>query len=396
MLSNIVKNITPSATQDMEVTVADMLAEGIDVIGFNAGEPDMGTPDFISEACKKAIDEGRTKYVNTVGIFELREAICRKLKRDNGLEYDPAQICVSTGAKQAVNNAVKAVVNPGDEVIIPSPCWVSYEEMVKMVGGIPVTVPTLNDFQLDVDAIEKAVNDKTAAIIINTPNNPTGAVYTEEILRKLADIAIKNDFYIITDEIYEKLIYSEKKHFSIASISKEAYDRTIVINGFSKAYRMTGWRVGYTAAPKEIADGIASIQGHTTSNSTTFVQYAAVEALRYGNDDISKMVREFERRKNYIYSRLVKIDGITCSNVDGAFYLMPNISAFFERGTNGKRIKDSYDFCNYILEEARVAVLPGAAFRAPDCVRIAYTNSFEKIKEGMDRIERALITLNKE
>ena len=394
MLSKLVENITPSATQEMEITVADLEAAGVDIIGLNAGEPDMGTPQFIADACKKALDDGKTKYVNTAGIPELRKAICEKLKRDNGLDYEPSQICVSTGAKLALNNAVKAVVDPGTEVIIPSPCWVSYEEIVKLVGATPVTVPTLENFQLDVEAIRNAITNKTSAIILNTPNNPTGAVYSEESLRKVAELAVQYDFYVIADEIYEKLIYADQKHVSIAGFSKEAYEHTIVINGFSKAYCMTGWRIGYTAAPKDIAPGIADLQGHMTSSTTTFVQYAAVEALQNGEEAVREMSREFERRKNYIYNRLIQIDGITCSNVEGAFYLMPDVSSYYGKSAMGTVIHNSFDFGNYILKEARVAILPGEAFHAPNCMRIAYTNSMENLKEAMDRMEAALAKIN--
>lgn len=390
MLSKIVKNITPSATCELEGVVADMENAGIDVIELNAGEPDLATPDNIIDACVKAMKEGKTKYVNVPGIAQLREAICRKLKRDNDVEYQPSQICVSTGAKQALNNAVRAVTNPGDEVIIPMPGWVSYVEIVKLVGGIPVCVDCKEDYQLDLEAIEKAVTPKTAAIIINTPNNPTGAVYSRESLEKLAELAVQNDFYIISDEVYEKLIYGDSRHECVASFSKEAYEHTIIINGMSKAYCMTGWRIGYSAAPAEIASGISAIQGHTTSNSTTFVQWAAIEALDHNDATIAEMVKEFSRRRDYTYQRLTAMEGIKCNNVEGAFYLLPDVSYYFGKSNAERTIKDSFDFCDYILKEARVAIVPGAAFMAPDMVRIAYTNSMEKIREGMDRIEAAL------
>ena len=306
------------------------------------------------------------------------------------MEYTPAQICVSTGAKQALNNAVMATVNAGDEVIIPMPGWVSYVEIVKLVGAVPVCVGTMPDFQLDLDAIEKAITPRTAAIMINTPNNPTGAVYTRESLEKLAELAIKHDFYIISDEVYEKLIYNGKKHECVASFSEEAYNHTVIINGMSKAFAMTGWRCGYTAAPADIAAGINAIQGHTTSNSTTFVQWASIEALKNNDGTVKEMVEEYARRKDYTYGRLTSLKGVTCANVDGAFYLMPNVSYYFDKKWDGKELKDSFGFCSYILEKAHVAIVPGGAFNAPECVRIAYTNSMEKITEGLDRIEKAL------
>ncbi len=394
MLSEIVKNITPSATCELEGVVADMENAGIDVIELNAGEPDLATPSNIVDACTKAMKAGKTKYVNVTGIAQLRKAICRKLKRDNHVEYQPSQICVSTGAKQALNNAVLAVTNPGDEVIIPMPGWVSYVEIVKLVGAVPVCVECKSDYQLDLDAIEKAITSKTAAIIINTPNNPTGAVYDRKSLEKLVELAVKNNFYIISDEVYEKLIYGDSKHECVASFSKEAYDHSIIINGMSKAYCMTGWRIGYSAAPAEIAAGISAIQGHTTSNSTTFVQWAAIEALDHNDATIQEMVKEFSKRRDYTYERLTAIRGVKCNNVEGAFYLLPDVSFYFGKGDGKRIIQDSFDFCDYILKEARVAIVPGAAFMAPNMVRIAYTNSMEKIKEGMDRMEEALGRLN--
>lgn len=390
MLSRIVGNITPSATCELEGVVSDMKNAGIDVIELNAGEPDMPTPANIVEACVQAMREGKTKYVNTTGIEQLREAICRKLRLDNGVEYEPSQICVSTGAKQALNNAVMAVTNPGDEVIIPTPGWVSYVEIVKLVGGVPVCVECKADGQLDIRKIREAVTPKTAAILINTPNNPTGAVYSRESLEELAKLAVESDIYIISDEVYEKLIYGEERHECVASFSEDVYRRAIIVNGMSKAYCMTGWRIGYTAAPKEIARGINAIQGHTTSNSTTFVQWAAMEALEKNENTVREMVEEFSRRRDYMFLRISRIPGIRCDNVKGAFYLLPDVSAYFGMGYEGYTIENSLDFCDYILREARVAIVPGAAFMAPRTVRIAYTNSMERLREGMDRMEKAL------
>lgn len=394
MLSKVVKNITPSATCELEGVVADLKAAGVDIVGLNAGEPDFLTPVPIRQACTDAMNGGKTKYVNIPGIAELRRAICKKLERDNNVSYEPSQICVSTGAKQALNNAVLAVVNPGDEVIIPIPGWVSYVEIVKLYGGVPVCVDTDENYQLDLEKIEAAITPKTAAILINTPNNPTGAVYSEEALRKLADLAVKHNFYIISDEVYEKLTYNGKKHFCVASASPEAYEHTIVINGMSKAYAMTGWRIGYTAAPKEIAAGITAIQGHTTSNSTTFVQWAAIEALEHGQPAMEEMIAEYARRKDYTFERLMAMPGIRCKNVDGAFYLLPDVSSYFGKKAGDTVIKDSFDFCTYILNEGHVAIVPGGAFLSPNTVRIAYTNSMENIVKGMDRIEAALAKLH--
>ena len=387
-----IQQIKPSATIEMEGTVAALKEAGVDVISLNAGEPDFDTPENICRACTKAMQEGQTKYVTVSGILPLKKAICAKLLRDNHVSYEPSEIVVSTGAKQALYNAIACICNPGDEVIIPTPCWVSYEEIVHLVDAKVVLVPThVGDFQLDLDAIRAASTPKTKAIISNSPNNPTGAVYPEASLRALARMAVEHDFYIVSDEVYEKLIYGEAQHFCPAAAGEAEKAHTIVINGFSKAFAMTGWRLGYCAATKEIARGIASLQGHTTSNSTTFVQWAGVEALNGPQDSVATMVAEYARRREYMLSRLQAMPDITCGNADGAFYLMPDVSRYFGAKTpEGKPIQNSLDFCNYILEHAKVAIVPGAAFEAPNSVRIAYSNSMENIAKGMDRFEQAL------
>lgn len=394
MISKIVGNITPSATCELEGIIGSMKKDGIDVVALNIGEPDFKTPEAICTACKKALDERKTTYVATAGVPELRQAICHKLLCDNGLSYTTDQICVSTGAKQALFNAVMAVTNPGDEVIIPTPGWVSYVEMVKLVGGIPVCVPCRSDFQLDIEAIIAAVTDKTAAIIINSPNNPTGAVYGLESLKRVAELAVEKDLYVIADEIYEKLIYGEKQHYSIAAISPEIYERTIVINGMSKAYRMTGWRIGYSASPKSIAAGINGMQGHMTSNSTTFVQWSAIEALRNGEAEVKQMVEEFSKRRDYAYERILQLPHVQCTKPDGAFYLLPDLSWYYGKKVGDKVFRDSFDLSEYLLSEYHVAVIPGDAFMAPGTIRIAYTNSMAEIGRGIDRIATALAALS--
>jgi len=394
MISERIKRMTPSATIELEGTVEELKAAGVKVISLNAGEPDFNTPDHIVKACEKAIEEGKTRYTSVTGIKQLRDAICKKLQRDNNVSYDPSQIVVSTGAKQALDNAVMTICNPGDEVIIPIPCWVSYVEMVKLAEGIPVLVDTNpENFQLNLDAIEKAITPKTRAVVINTPNNPTGAVYTEESLRALGNLAVKHDFYVISDEVYEKLVYNDKKNVCIASLSEEIKEHTILINGLSKAYAMTGWRIGYSASPLDIAKGISSLQGHTTSNSTTFVQWAGLEALSGPSDTIEFMRAKFNERRRYLVERLNAMPHVTCLNADGAFYLMPNISYYFGKHYGNRVINNSVDFCSYLLEEARIAVVPGSAFEAPNSVRIAYSNSLESIKEGMDNMEKVLVKL---
>ena len=369
MISRLAKNITPSATCELEGVVADLKAQGIDVIEMNAGEPDFLTPHTIVHACEDAMAQGKMKYVNINGIAALREAICEKLKRDNQLIYDASQICVSTGAKQALFNAVLAVINPGDEVLIPIPGWVSYSEMVKMAGATPVYVKTKKFFHLDIEAIKAAVTDKTKAIMINSPNNPT-------------------------DEVYEKYIYGGKKHYSIAAVSKDAYERTIVINGFSKAYAMTGWRIGYSAAVPEIARAITAIQGHVTSNSTTMVQWAAIEALASGEDNVPSMLAMYQERRTYMLGRLQAIPGVTCDEVDGAFYYMADFGSYMNKHLpDGEKVESAVRLCDYLLKEAHVAMVPGEAFLAPGMIRFAYTNAVDKIKIGMDRIEEALAKL---
>lgn len=395
MKSNRVLDMIPSVTIEMEGLLSDLKEKNIDVIGLNAGEPDFNTPENIINACTNAMKAGSTKYTKVSGIQQLREAICAKLKKDNQVDYETDQVIVCTGAKQALYNAVLAVVNPGDEVIIPKPCWVSYVEIVKLAQGVPVLVDTVpGSFALDLEAIERAVTDKTRAVIINTPNNPTGAVYSEASLRLLGNLSVKNGFYVIADEVYEKLIYGKGRHVCIASLSQQIYQQAIIINGFSKAYAMTGWRLGYAAGPRDVIRSMASLQGHTTSNSTTFVQYAGVEALRGPQDSMEVMRRAFDERRRYLVEVLNSIPGIECANAEGAFYLMPDVSAYFGKKTPaGDTIKDSTDFCSYLLEEARVAVVPGAAFEAPEKVRVAYSNSLENLKKAIEKIRQALSKL---
>ncbi len=394
MVSERIKNMTPSATSTLGGKIAEMKTAGIDIAAFNLGEPDFPTPDKVVKACTKAMEEGKTKYIAIGGILQLREAITRKLKKDNNLSYTANQICVSTGAKQAVFNAVMAVCNPGDEIIIPTPCWVSYVEMAKLAGAVPVLVPTDDKFHLITEEIEKAITNKTKAIIINTPNNPTGAVYSEESLKELAALAIKNDFYVIADEVYEKLVYNDVKHVSIASLSKEMYKRTIVINGLSKSYSMTGWRVGYAAGPEDIIKGMTSLQGHVTTSSTTFIQWASIDALEKCEEEVENMRKEFLKRRDFMYERLNKIPGMQCPKPEGAFYLMPDATYYFGKSYKDWKIESAADLCNYLLEEARVAVVPGNAFEAPKTIRFAYSVSIETIAAGMDRMEEALKKLS--
>lgn len=395
MISERVRNITPSATLGLTTRVNQLKKEGITVIALNVGEPDFGTPENICEAGIKAIKDQKTKYTTVSGINELKDAICAKLKRDNGLTYEPAQITVGTGAKQSLLNCILTLVDPGDEVIIPKPCWVSYIEMVKLAGGVPVFVACKEDeeFALDIDALKAAITPKTKAVLFNTPNNPTGAVYSEESLRQLAELAKEHDFYMIADEVYEKLIYDGYKHFSVASVSEDAYNRTIIINGISKAYSMTGWRIGFAAGPKDVIKGMNALQGHATSNASSIAQYAAVEAFNGPQESIELMRQEFYKRLQYVLGRLRAMPGLTCAGSHGAFYLMPNVKSFYGKSYNGKVIKDSFDLSDYLLDEARIALVPGAAFEAPDNLRISYSNSMENLTKALDQMEAALAKL---
>ena len=396
MLTERVKNIKPSLTLELTEKISNLREQGIDIISMNVGEPDFGTPAHICKRAKMAIDEQKTKYTAAAGIKELREAICNKLKEDNHAVYTPEEICVGTGAKQPLLNAILTLCEEGDEVIIPAPCWFSYIEMVRLAGAVPIIVRNLEceGFALNLKEIEKTITSKTKAILINTPNNPTGAVYTKEVLTKLAALACEHDIYIISDEVYEKLVYGQQKHFCIASISEEVKKRTVVINGFSKAYAMTGWRVGYAAASKEIIKGISGIQGHSTSNACSISQIAAIEALNGPQDCVETMRQAFDQRRIYLETRLNQMPNITCSKAQGAFYLMPNVSQYYGKRWKDTVIADSFDMAAYLLENAHIAVAPGGAFEAPENLRIAYSNSLEHLKEGMERMEAALKELH--
>ena len=395
-ISKRIQNINPSATLELTTKVTEMRAQGIDVIAFNVGEPDFGTPENVCEAGINAIREQKTKYTVVSGIAPLKAAICKKLRGDNGLDYTPAQISIGVGAKQPLFNAICTLCDEGDEVILPTPCWVSYIEMIKLAGGVPVLVPMSeeNGFGLDVAAVEAAITPRTTAILINTPNNPTGAVYTEESLRALAKVALAHDIMVISDEIYEKLIYSGEPFFSIGSISPEMLAHTVTINGFSKAYAMTGWRVGYAAGPLEVIKGMNAFMGHATSNTASISQYAALAALEGPQDSVETMRQEFDRRRVYLTARLRAMPGVTCADANGAFYLLPNVSSFFGKtAPDGTKIENSKDVAMYLLNAAHIAVVQGDAFAAPDNLRISYSNSMEALKEGADRMEKALAAL---
>ena len=395
-LSRKAQAIEPSLTLAITAKAKEMKEKGIDVISFSAGEPDFNTPKNIINAAIKAMEDGNTKYTSVNGILQLREAICKKFKDDNGLEYNPSQIVVSTGAKQSLANTFLAILNPGDEVIVSTPYWVSYPELIKLADGKPVFVEgdEKSNYKFTKENLEKAVTAKTKAIVLNTPNNPTGTIYNKEELEVIADFAKKYNIIIISDEMYEKLIYDNENHISIASLSKDAYERTIVINGLSKSYAMTGWRIGYCAASEKIAKLLISIQSHVTSNVCSITQYAALEALSGPQDEITKMINEFEKRRNYMINRIESIDNLSIVKPKGAFYIMINIENCLGKEINGKILNDSMEFCASLLENEKLAVIPGKAFGLNNYIRVSYATSMEAIKEGLNRIESFIKKLN--
>ena len=394
-LSKRAQMIKPSPTLAITVKAKAMRAQGIDVISFGAGEPDFDTPQHIKDAAIAALQEGFTKYTPAGGIDELKEAICAKLQRDNGVQYQKEHILVSCGGKHSFYNMAQAFIDEGDEVIIPAPYWVSYPPMVTLAGGKPVSVSTSEEegFKLRPDALEKAITSKTKAVVINSPSNPTGSAYTRKELEGLAEVALKHKIYIISDEIYEKIVYDGFEQVSIASLGDEIKDITIILNGVSKTYSMTGWRIGYTAGPKELIGAMQRIQSQSTSNPTSFAQKGALEALQGSQAEIKVMVEEYQRRRDLICDALTAIDGITCYKPQGAFYCFPNVGAYLGKKHKGERITDTSQLTNYLLDEARVAVVPGVEFGAEGFLRLSYPIAPEVITEGIARIKEALARL---
>src|SRR6266850_6292474 len=378
--------LTPSLTLSIDSKAKAMKAEGLDVCGFGAGEPDFDTPEHIKVAAIEALNAGFTKYTPSSGIPELRQAISEKLAADNQLSYRASQIVVSNRAKHACYNAILATCQPGDEVIIPSPYWVSYPDMVKLAGADPVIVPTMerNAWKMSADDFKNAMTPRTKMLIFNSPSNPTGSVYTREEMQAIVDVAAEEDIYILSDEIYEKLVYDDAKHVSIASLSKEAADLTITVNGFSKSYAMTGWRLGYLAAPDAVAKAVDSIQSHTASNPSSFSQFGALAALKGDQQPLIDMREEFDIRRNYMFDRVSKISNVTAVKPQGAFYVLVNIS---QLGLT------SQNFADRLLSKANVAVVPGAAFGDDRTVRLSYATSIDIIKKGLDRFQDFCRTL---
>jgi len=387
-ISKRVSVISPSVTLAITAKAKKMRQEGIDVIGFGAGEPDFDTPDYIKKAAKKALDEGFTKYTPASGMKELKEAICKKFKDDNNLDYSLGEILVSCGAKHSIFNAVLALCNEGDEVILSSPYWVSYPEMVKVAGARPVAIETTqkNNFKVTPQELQEAITPKTKLFILNSPSNPTGMVYTKKELEFISGILIKKGIFCISDEIYEKIIYDREEHISIASLGEAIKRLTILINGVSKSYSMTGWRIGYAAGPKEVIQAMSNLQSHSTSNPTSISQKAALAALEGDEKFSSEMVAEFLKRRDYIVERLNSINGISCLKPQGAFYVFPNVSEIIGKTFKGQLVKDSVSLSEILLAEANIAVVPGSAFGADGYLRLSYATSMENISKGLDRL----------
>lgn len=391
-ISERVNRIGISSTMKVAAEAKKMKAKGIPVIDLSVGEPDFPTPQNIKDAAIKAILEDQTKYTLNNGTVELRKAIASKLLNDNGLEYSIEDIIVSNGAKQSLFNAVHTLVYNDDEVIIPAPYWVSYPEMAILAHGKSIIVETKleNGFKISPDELRNAITPKTKVLILCNPSNPAGSAYTRKELEAIAEIAEEENFYIISDEIYEKLLYDNFEFVSFPSLSEEMKKRTVLINGVSKSHAMTGWRIGYAAGPEEVIKGINKIQSHSTSNASSVSQAAAVEALIGPQDTLEEMRTEFEKRRNYMYDELISINGIKCYKPEGAFYLFPDISAFFNKSTEVIRISDSFDLSMYLLYEAKIAAVPGSSFGSEGFIRFSYATSMENIKEAMGRLKEAL------
>jgi aspartate aminotransferase len=395
-LAGRVGKIQPSPTLAITGKAKAMKAQGIDVVGFGAGEPDFDTPDHIKAAAKKALDEGYTKYTPVPGTPELKDAILAKLDRDNGLQYKRENILVSVGAKHSIYNVAQALFEEGDEVIIPSPFWVSYPDIVLLAGGTPVILAAgkANGFKITPGQLERAVTKKTRCVVLNSPSNPTGAAYTREELSALAEVIVRRDISVLSDEIYEKLVYDGFEFVSIASLGEEVRKRTILVNGLSKAYSMTGWRIGYLAADKELVAAMTNIQSQSTSNPVSFCDRAAIEALNGPQDFLKGWIAEFDRRRRYIVERLNAIPGVSCLLPQGAFYVFPDFSGVYGRKTPaGKPIGGSTDLAAYLLDDFQVASVPGVAFGDDGCQRLSYATSMKNIEKGLDRIERAVKAL---
>lgn len=393
-ISDRANQIEPSITMAVTALANKLKAEGKNILSFSAGEPDFDTPELVKAAAVEALKAGKTKYTPASGITELKQAVCKKLKEDQQLDYRPEHIVISCGAKHSIYNVFLAVLNPGDEVIIPTPYWVSYPYQVRMCGGVPVMLETTDEagFKVTPAQLKAAITSKTKVFVLNSPSNPTGAVYTKKELEDLANILLQHEIIVISDEIYEKLTY-DLPHVSIASLGAKIKDRTVVVNGVSKAYSMTGWRIGYTASTRELAEAMDNLQSHATSNPTSIAQWASLEALRKAEPDVQAMKKEFDARRKVMIKGLNRIPGLTCLEPQGAFYAFPKITAFFGKKAGSKTITSSVDFCQYLLEDTLVACVPGSGFGADDYIRLSYAASMNAITEGLQRIDKWINSL---
>ena len=394
MVADRVKEIGASPTMMVAAEAKKLKSEGVDVIDLSMGEPDFHTPNSIKAAGINAIEENRTRYTLNQGTNELRTAISAKLKRDNNLDYNLNEIIVSSGAKQSVYNSILATVNPGDEVIIPAPYWVSYPAMVSLAGGKNVVIETYENtgFKVTAKQLEAAITPKTKMLILCNPSNPTGSAYSKKELEALAEIVMKNNFYVLSDEIYEKLVYDDFQFVSFASLDPEIKKKTILVNGISKTYAMTGWRIGYTAGPENIVNAINKIQSHTTSHASSISQHAAIEAVAGPQYVIHEMLEEFRNRREYFYNELTSIKGITCYKPEGAFYLFPNISKYLHTKSDVLKVENSFDFAMHLLYDAHIAAVPGSAFGSEGYLRMSYATSMDHLHEAIFRLKK---TLNK-
>lgn len=391
-LSKKAQAVKPSSTLAITAKAKELKAQGIDVVGFGAGEPDFNTPENVCDVAIDAIKDGFTKYTPASGTNELKEAVCKKFKEFNGLDYKPNQIVISNGGKHSLSNVFDAILNPGDEVIIPAPYWLSYPEMVKLSDGVPVVITGTkeNGYKVTAKQVEDAITDKTKALVLNTPSNPTGMIYTEEELRAIADVVVKKDIYVVADEMYEYLIYGDEKHVSIASFNEEIYKRTITCSGLSKSYAMTGWRIGYTGSSPEIAKLMSSIQSHATSNPNSIAQAAAVEALNGPQEMVESMKEEFDKRRQYMYKRVCEMPHVSTLEPKGAFYVFIDTEVALGKEYKGEKIGTTAKMAEILLEDYAVAVIPCADFGFPNYIRLSYAISMEQIEKGLDRIENFL------
>lgn len=391
MFADRLKTLAPSATLAVQAKAKSLCAQGIEVISFGAGEPDFDTPERIKKAALRALEQGQTKYTEVAGIPELRAAVCQKLRRDNGLEYAPEEILVSCGAKHTLYNVFTALLNPGDEALVPSPYWVSYPEQVRLLGGVPVTVETdeAAGFQLDHARLRAAISSRTKVLVLNTPNNPTGAVLAAGTLEAVARLALERGLWVVSDECYEALTY-EGRAPSIAALGPEIRARAIVVNTCSKAYAMTGWRIGYAAAPAALIKAMTDVQSQVTSNPTSVAQWAAVEALAGPQDEVAKMAGEFDRRRRVIVEGLNRIPGLRCAMPQGAFYAFPNVSGLFGKRWQGGTLQSSTDVTAFLLDAARVAVVPGIDFGSDRHIRLSYATDLDTIRQGLARMDAAV------